>query len=170
LNYVYEFTSFCTSIIVKLDNGTIVHERNLDFDFAADMKEITYIAKFYKNDKYIYESIMFAGTSLSYTGIREGAFSISENQRNPEETTEALLLNFALIFTGLPSISWLIRDTLTNCEDYACAYKKLLTDKVIAPGYLIVAGVKDYEGALITRDRFGPAHVDNLSADKWYLL
>lgn len=50
LNYVYEFQSFCTSIIAKLDDGTIVHERNLDFDFAGTMRTLTYIAKFYKND------------------------------------------------------------------------------------------------------------------------
>jgi hypothetical protein len=37
-NYVYEFESFCTSIITKLNNGTIMHMRNLDFDFPDEMR------------------------------------------------------------------------------------------------------------------------------------
>lgn len=46
-NFIYEFSSFCTSLIVKMSNGTIFHERNLDFTFPDQMRNITYIAKFY---------------------------------------------------------------------------------------------------------------------------
>ena len=35
---------------------------------------------------------------------------------------------------------------------------------------MIVAGLKENEGAVITRDRFSVAHVDNLTNDKWYVL
>ena len=35
---------------------------------------------------------------------------------------------------------------------------------------MILAGTKDYEGTIISRDRFAPAHVDNLTSDRWYLL
>ena len=50
VNYVYEYASFCTSLIVKMDNGTIVHLRNLDFPFRDYIKNLTYIAKFYDGD------------------------------------------------------------------------------------------------------------------------
>lgn len=33
LNYIYEFSSFCTSMIAKMDDGTLVHLRHLDFGF-----------------------------------------------------------------------------------------------------------------------------------------
>lgn len=41
-NYAYEMSAFCTSIIVKQANGTLIHGRNLDFSFADDMKKVTY--------------------------------------------------------------------------------------------------------------------------------
>ena len=33
-----------------------------------------------------------------------------------------------------------------------------------------MAGLKDNEGTIISRDRFGVAHADTLSEDRWYLL
>lgn len=50
INYVYELSSYCTSLIAKLNDGTIIHERNLDFTFPDDTRNLTYVAKFYKGD------------------------------------------------------------------------------------------------------------------------
>ena len=61
INFIYEYESFCTSLIVKMPNGTIIHLRNLDFDFPDEMRKVTYIAKFYKGDVYVYEGVMFGG-------------------------------------------------------------------------------------------------------------
>lgn len=105
-----------------------------------------------------------------FTGIREGAFSISEDQRNPFGTDAQYYENVALIFAGFNQISWVIRDALTTCDSYACAVNRFSVETVVAPGYLIVAGVKDNEGSVITRDRFGVAHVDTLSEDRWFLV
>lgn len=44
VNYVYEFTSYCTSIIAKQEDGTIVHMRMLDFSFPDDTRNLTYVA------------------------------------------------------------------------------------------------------------------------------
>lgn len=41
---------------------------------------------------------------------------------------------------------------------------------IVCPGYLALAGTKDYEGAIITRDRNHVAHVEQLSQDKWFLV
>lgn len=75
-----------------------------------------------------------------------------------------------MILSGYKSISWLIRETLTECSSYDCAIEKLSHTPIIAPGYLIVAGTKDNEGTIISRNRFSPANVDTLSEDRWYLL
>ena len=34
INSLYELESWCTSVIVRMNNGTIIHSRNLDFDLA----------------------------------------------------------------------------------------------------------------------------------------
>ena len=44
INFVYEFVSYCTSIVSKSPTGEIIHERLLDFDFPDEMRPITYQA------------------------------------------------------------------------------------------------------------------------------
>jgi len=103
---------------------------------------------------------MFAGDIGIYTGYKPGAFSVTENERTPAGTVQSLLTNVHLIFYGVPEISWLIRDTFTVCDTFECAYSMLSTMPIIADGYIILAGLKDYEGAIISRNRAGIAHVD----------
>jgi penicillin V acylase-like amidase (Ntn superfamily) len=76
---LYELESFCTSIVAKKTDGTIIHGRVLDFDFPDQMRPITFQANYVKNGQPIFESMMFAGTVGIYTGFKEGKFSISEN-------------------------------------------------------------------------------------------
>jgi len=172
IQYVYEFTAFCTSSVVKMANGTIVHDRNLDFAFPDVMRKITFEGKFYQGDKYLFTGVMFAGYNGVLTGFKGGAFSISINERKPSWRTDpfGLVMNFAFLFAGATQPSKLIRDTLTNCGDYSCAYNQLTTVTVISPCYLIVAGTKDYEGAVITRDRTSIANLNQLSESNWYVL
>lgn len=61
---------------------------------------------------------MFGGVIGVYTGVKPGAFSISENQRFPNEDYVGLVENLVMAFTGFNEISWLIRDTLVECETY----------------------------------------------------
>eukprot|EP00178_Gracilaria_changii_P006355 TRINITY_DN20958_c0_g1_i1.p2 TRINITY_DN20958_c0_g1~~TRINITY_DN20958_c0_g1_i1.p2 ORF type:complete len:130 (-),score=8.43 TRINITY_DN20958_c0_g1_i1:18-407(-) len=75
-----------------------------------------------------------------------------------------------LIALGFNEISWAIRDSFEKCETYSCAYNFLKDTPVIAPGYIVLAGLEGNEGTIISRDRFGPAHIDTLSDDRWYLL
>lgn len=78
LNQVYELGAWCTSIVAKQADGTIIHSRNLDYNHAADeMRNITYRAKFIQNGKYSFDAVMFAGTLGVYTGMKDGGFSIS---------------------------------------------------------------------------------------------
>jgi hypothetical protein len=83
INYVYEFTSFCTSVIARQEDGLIMHLRMLDFDFPNDTRNITYVAEFFNGDSYAYEAVMFGGLAAMQTGFKRGAFSISLNQRTP---------------------------------------------------------------------------------------
>ena len=101
--YAYEFSAFCTSVIAYDTNGTIIHNRNLDFAFASTMRNITYEASFMKGGKELYRAVMFAGLNGVMTGHREG-FSISLNERKPSWRSNPydLLLNIVNIFLGFP--------------------------------------------------------------------
>ena len=50
MQYVYEFSAFCTSSVARLKDGTIIHDRNLDFAFAEKMRTITFVGQVYKGD------------------------------------------------------------------------------------------------------------------------
>jgi len=79
MNYVYEFVAYCTSIIAKETDGTIMHMRILDFGFPELQKAQTYIGEFYKGGKKLYSAVLFGGTPIFQTGYKEGAFSITLN-------------------------------------------------------------------------------------------
>jgi hypothetical protein len=168
--YVYEFTAFCTSVIAQDANGKIIHSRNLDFAFAGPMRSITYEAVFMRDDKELFRSVMFAGLTGVFTGHREG-FSISLNERKPSWRTNPwdFLLNLGDIFLGFPQVSHVIRDTLTECSNYECAFNRLATTRQIAPSYYAVSGLKGQEGAIISRDRYGVAHIDMISDNRWFV-
>lgn len=112
---------------------------------------------------------MFTGIVGVYTGIKYGAFSVSENDRQPWRDAEALMKNVAMIFMGYSEISWVIRDALVKCDDFECALNYMSDTTIIAPGYIIMAGVKEYEGAIISRDRTGVSHTEMLTEDRWFL-
>ena len=94
-----------------------MHLRVLDFAFPDDMRNLTYIAEFYKGEEYQYEAVMFGGLAAMQTGFKKGAFSISINQREPSDGTDMydLLENAGMIFLSYNQPSWVIRDTLAEC-------------------------------------------------------
>jgi N-acylethanolamine-hydrolysing acid amidase len=169
--YVYEFSAFCTSVVAYDANGTIIHDRNLDFLFADAMRNITYEAHFMQNGEKLFTAVMFAGMNGVMTGHKEG-FSISLNERKPSWRTNPydLLINLIDIFSGFLQVSHVIRNTLAECSTYSCAFNKLATEPQIAPSYYALSGNDTYEGAIISRDRIGPAHIELLSADQWYIV
>jgi len=71
-----------------------------------------------------------------------------------------LLENLKFVFEGKKGISWLIREALTECGSFECAVSKLVSEPIIAPGYIILAGMKSNEGMVISRNHFGPAHIE----------
>lgn len=172
VSYSLEFSSFCTSIIARMADSEILHLRTLDFGFPDDMKYNMYIGEFYNGTEYLFEAVMFGGTNSIGTGIRKGAFSISINQRRPSHDTDMkqFYKNAALIFIEQEQTTWIVRDVLTKCADYECALDKLSTVPLISPVYFILAGVKENEGAVITRDRNEIANIATLSNDTWYLI
>lgn len=172
LNALYELEAWCTSIVVQMKNGTIIHARNLDFDNPDVMRSVTYRARYFKNGKLLYNAVMFAGNVGVYTAMKPGAFSISENERFPEKSSLGFFENLFMMFAGYEEISWLVRKTAETCDDFECAYKALTRDDINALGYLILAGTKPNEGVVISRNRYSDAHIDRIDAEngKWFVV
>lgn len=105
INSLYEIETWCTSIISKMANGTILHSRNFDWGENADnLKKITYHAKFVKGTEHLFDAVMFGGNTNIYTGSKPKAFSISVNQRLPTTIDtphiEGMIENMAMEFSG----------------------------------------------------------------------
>jgi len=100
LSYLYDISPLCTSIVAKMVNGTIIHGRNLDFPGPAVMRSIAYVGQFYKDDEYIFDALMLAGDTGTYTGMRHEGWTVSENWRGFNRTIEEIMLNLAGIFAG----------------------------------------------------------------------
>lgn len=170
MQYIYELSAFCTSTIAYDSNGIIHHGRNLDFIFSNITRNVTYEAHFKKDKKLLYKAVMLAGTNGVTTGQRE-TFTISINERKPSIRTDfkILAVNMANMLLGNNRPFMVIRETLENCTNYESAYNKLATTPQIAPSYYALSGNETYQGTIISRDRFGVAHVEHLSRENWYI-
>ena len=100
-----------------------------------------------------------AGIVGVFTASKDGKFSINQNQRWPNDGVKGLLENIVLMHTGAKQASWGVRESLEKCDDFACAVKYNSEVILMAPLYLIIAGVKDNEGVVMTRDRFDVANL-----------
>lgn len=114
---------------------------------------------------------MFGGIIGVYTGVKKGAFSISVNQREYNDHEVGLVENLSMILAGYDQVSWLVRETLEKCNDFACAHKKLSKTKINSIAYIIVAGVKENEGVVVTRHRTGTTHEEAVSTEgNWFVV
>jgi len=91
---------------------------------------------------------------------------------NDAYTIAGVLENMWDFWSGKINHSWLFREVLEKCDDYSCALKNLAYTPISNLVYITVAGINENEGAVITRNKAGPAYFDILDADdgKWYIV
>lgn len=77
--------------------------------------------------------------------------------------------NVSLLLGSAPQVSWVVRDVLTFCVDFKCAFNALVDTQVSHPAYVSMIGKNKYEGAILTRALDYSEHVDMLSEDRRYL-
>jgi hypothetical protein len=63
-----------------------------------------------------------------------------------------------MIALGFEKPSFVIRNTLLNCDDFVCAHKSLSTTRQTSWNYYNLAGVKENEAVVIARDNWGAVH------------
>lgn len=123
LNFMYEVTVFCTSIVAKDNNGRIIHGRNMDYDDFGQ-RNITGVVEFTQDGEVVYQGTAFLGYVGLLTGMRPHAFSVTINQREhvTDMTLPETLLSIAesILSTaeGGSAIGFAIRDTLGGYGDY----------------------------------------------------
>lgn len=76
-----------------MENGTIIHSRNLDFDYPKIMVELVYKALIQKSGRIIAEAPAIAGYIGFYTGLRYDTFTVSYNVRMLRTNMRDILAN-----------------------------------------------------------------------------
>ena len=167
INLVYELRTFCTSLLVRTSNGTIIHGRNLDFDLNTDLlRRLTFQGNFYRQSDptFTYESIHFAGSIGLLTSSRSGYFSLSINQRvvNDKDWWMNALMSI-LHFHSLP-LFIITRSIFDNpLMSYQDMKDTLQYQHLIAPVYFIITNGRT-SGMIITRNRLNSIHPIELNS------
>ncbi|XP_045645734.1 LOW QUALITY PROTEIN: N-acylethanolamine-hydrolyzing acid amidase [Ursus americanus] len=156
LNLAYESTAFCTSIVAQDSRGHIYHGRNLDYPFGNFLRKLTVDVQFLKNGQVAFTGTTFVGYVGLWTGQSPYKFTVSGDERDEGWWWENVI---AALFQRHYPVSWLIRATLSESENFQAAVYKLAKTPLIADVYYIVGGTSPREGVVITRNRNGPADI-----------
>lgn len=110
MNYILEIHSYCTTVVGRNDDGYPFLCRNADFLNEQVLKNATYVARFVKNGKYVYDAVMLAGCVGTFTAYKDGMFGLSINLRVPEKSFFRYLENIVLLFMGSKQPTWVLRE------------------------------------------------------------
>ncbi|XP_066136406.1 N-acylethanolamine-hydrolyzing acid amidase isoform X1 [Saccopteryx bilineata] len=156
VNLAYESTAFCTSIVAQDSRGHIYHGRNLDYPFGNFLRKLTVDVQFLKNGQIAFTGTTFVGYVGLWTGQKPHKFTVSGDERDRGWWWENAIAAFLQKHSP---ISWLIRTTLSESENFEAAVNKLAKTPLIADVYYIVGGMSSREGVVITRSRSGPVDI-----------
>ncbi|MCP9257556.1 N-acylethanolamine-hydrolyzing acid amidase [Dirofilaria immitis] len=180
MNILYDISAFdrkhittnvgCTSIVAEDYNGRIIHGRNLDFNMASLLQNLTIIADFTRDGNILYTAVTFVLHVGLCTGQKHGAFSISLNERYSGAYIDTILMEFYTQFKR--PVTFTIRMALEEKDTFEEARDLLMKEHFVAPSYLIIAGTKSGQACIITRNRWKTADLECTDPDKdqWFLV
>ena len=75
---MYEFSTLkaCSGVLVRNDEGKILHGRNLDFNMWELISNLVANVQYYKSDKLLYSVDTVVGSVFTLTANKPGAFSV----------------------------------------------------------------------------------------------
>jgi len=79
--YEYSTIKACTGILVRTDEGKIIHGRNLDFDMWNLLANLAARIEYYKNGKLLFSVDQIVGSVFTLTAHKTGSFSVEVNTR-----------------------------------------------------------------------------------------
>jgi len=177
LNLLYEYTAECTSIVIQDPQDNIFHARNLDFNFAPYLANLTFHARYFQNGKLLYEALTIAGYAGLITGVKPGAFSLSIDSYVVANNDTILDIALSWVLTlgeaakGSFGPPYLARKAFETISDYDSLLKYLTETETLARVFFIIAGTEKGQGAVITKFRDSVENVSTIDVDagKWYV-
>jgi len=174
LNMMYEWTSFCTSIVAEDVKGHMWHGRNLDWAFYNDsLWNLTGILDYQSSGQTVYSSVGWLGYIGILSGVKKG-FSVTVDQREHPEP-DGIRGNLEAIMNGSSLVGLMLRDTFATNQTFSDAIPTISNRYIASAVYLITSGYNKNEGAVVTRDRIGAADVwyygnPDPHMEDWYLV
>jgi len=165
LNIGYEMMELCTTIVARDLQGNILLARNLDIYYPQHVRRLTVTIKYTKGGREVLTCSGLAGLVGFLTCVRPGVYGVALNARELLSWKDTLIS----ALKGWPTVSWMIRTTLLKAETYDEALKIFLEKPSISGSYIIMAGTKPNEGAVITRGRKNAEDVITLNETAWFL-
>lgn len=160
----------CTGIIIRDEEGSVYHGRNLDFSFAKWLQKMTFFGNFVKGGKKLFTAQMIAAYPAVITGMRGGSngYTIEINTRFLDHWggNEELLHN--LFDNNRQPSGWVKRKVLEEIEDYEDAVEAFSTHHYIGTEYNIVSGVK--KGCIIGRNPDEAAYRIDLNDERYIIM
>ncbi|KAL3908598.1 MAG: hypothetical protein SGPRY_009733 [Prymnesium sp.] len=162
----------CTSAAVDCSNG-VAHGRTLDWAWLDGLSSLLVELRVVRGVKRLYTCTSIVGHVGVLTGMRTDddspadSFSISLNYRRPfdgawvhgepvlqippPERNPFLAAAEAERAAGALPASFLLRLALETCTTFERAVSFLASERMLAPCYILVAGARSGEAALLTR-------------------
>jgi hypothetical protein len=165
LNCFYEIIVMCTSIVARDKNNKPVLARNFDFIFPEVLRMVHIDVVYMKEGAVVAKCGNIAGYTGVFTCLKPYAFAAAINARpigNIEDFITRLL-------AGRILTTWLLREAVLKSPNYGEALKLVTRAQTVTGSYIILAGMKENEGAVITRARDSVFSVRKLSNETWYL-
>ncbi|GAV07426.1 hypothetical protein RvY_17261 [Ramazzottius varieornatus] len=169
INLAYDLTAHCTSVVSTDANGTIWHGRNLDYNATTYLEKYTVHVDFKRGGKVAYSGVTFAGFAGMLTAIKPHAFTFSSNERDVGSFLENLL---EMMDPNSKFLMVLIREVLEEAKNFREAISKFSLARMPAAIYVILGGLSNNEGVVLTRNRTHVIHefAINMQSDRWYVL
>jgi hypothetical protein len=169
LNFMYEYSTIkaCTGVIVRTDEGKIMHGRNLDFPMWELLAGLVANVHYYRNGKLLFSVDSIIGSVFTLTANKPGAFSVEVNTRTEAKFDEDFIN--VLLKNAIPTC-WLLRKVVEEETTYAKALARLSTERIGGPVYFVVSGLQGNEGAVIERDNDKVHALYQLTDSNWFLV
>jgi len=174
----YELLMECTGLVAQAPDGSITHGRNMDI--GLPVPNITAQVTWLRGGKNVLITTQYLGYFGVHTGMRLGGWSVQANERvvlevGPWGYEKSIVASdvLALLQHHKP-VGYVLRETLLSAPTFDDAVHQLSDVKLVAPLYFIMAGARNGEGAVITKNRDGLARNDKSvellnESDTYYL-
>jgi hypothetical protein len=86
INYLYELSAKCSSLVVERADGRPLHGRNLDWPGCQVLCDCTIRLRATRGGRLLYECLTWPGYLGVLTAVAPGRFSVSVNFRDQEKT------------------------------------------------------------------------------------